>query len=94
MDSFELLVESLGHDYNLDYWSDHIKFRVGELLDELNDADWSRLEKTWQNQSVEWRIQLAQASLLSEKPCVIDLLVKMLKSREPEVWQRGRRDPP
>ena len=85
MDTFELLVESLNHDYNPDYWSDHIKLRIGEQLDELGDEDWSRLETTWRNQSVGWRIRLAEASFLSENPRAINLLIEMLKSPEPEV---------
>jgi len=85
MDTFEKLVEELDHDYNPDYWSDHIKLRVGEQVDELSDEHWSRLETIWQNQSVGWRIRLAEASFLSEKPRTIDLLIEMLKSPEPEV---------
>lgn len=85
MNSFETLIKCLGNDYNPDYWSDHEKLRIGKQLDALGTEDWSRLEKRLQALPVRSRIRLAETSVLSERSRVIDLLVAMLRSPEPEV---------
>jgi hypothetical protein len=85
MDSYEELARSLDNEYGPDYWSDYVKLRVGEQLDALGDEDWSRLEKGWRGQSAGWRVRLAEASTLSDKPRVVGLLVGLLESPEPEV---------
>jgi hypothetical protein len=85
MDTVERLVQDLGRDYTPDYWYDHAKFEAGKMIDELDDEQWLRLEKIWREQPVNWQIHFVEASHLSEKPRVVNLLVKMLASPEAQV---------
>ena len=86
MDSkFEQLVSILEPDYNPDYWEDVVKVDAGVLLDTLQDDEWERLLNTWQSKPATWCVHLVEASLLSDKPRVMPLLVAMLKRPEGKV---------
>lgn len=85
MNPLAQLTDLLSSDYNPDYWSDHVKIEAGQLIDRLDARAWSQLEKIYPAQTAGWRVRFADASLLSEKPRMIPLLIQMLRSPEPAV---------
>ncbi|KAA3659662.1 MAG: hypothetical protein DWQ04_21640 [Chloroflexi bacterium] len=84
-DKLEKLNQVLTPDYNSDFWSDQVKSEAGILLDTLQEDDWTHLLNTWQSKPAAWCIRLVEASLLSEKPRIIRLLVALLKRPEAQV---------
>lgn len=85
MDTLAQVVAALGYDYSPDFWYDQAKGEVGALLDQLDDAQWARLAAMAPAHSPAWRIHLVEASLHTEQPRAVRLLVKLLAAPEPEV---------
>jgi hypothetical protein len=82
MNTFEELDEHLTPDYQIDYWSDYAIDHATELIDRLNQEEWSRLEKTWMTKEPGWQMRLADGAFGSGKSRVVALLSDMLKSSD------------
>ncbi len=81
----EELDRLLTPEYNPDFWSDSVRTEAGALLDALQEGEWDHLLEMWHAKAASWCVRLAEASLLSDKPRVIRLLVALLKRPEAEV---------
>jgi hypothetical protein len=85
MSTFDELDRYLQIDYSLNAWSDFAIDRAIDLIEQLDDAEWARLEHTWKARSVGYQTRLADAVFGSDKPRVLSLLLEMLASDEVEV---------
>ncbi|MGA9770395.1 MAG: hypothetical protein WBV94_15255 [Blastocatellia bacterium] len=82
MSTFDELDQYLTPDYQIDYWSDYAIDHATELIDQLNQDDWTRLEKTWMTKEPGWQVRLADGAFGSDKSRVVALLSDMLKSSD------------
>ena len=85
MNIFDELDEYLRPDYQVDYWSDYAIDHATELINQLSEEDWGRLEKTWMEREPAWQVRLAGAAFGSTQSSVSVLLTEMLKSPDVEV---------
>jgi len=77
---FNELDQYLAGGYNDDLWSDEIVLRAADIVDGLEDADWTYLRSAWKDKLETWQVRLADAVFESKEPCVAVLLFDMLKS--------------
>ena len=82
---FDELDRSLGIDYNPNLWSDEAMYYVRGLVDDLDDADWARLQSIWSHKPIEWQVRLAQAAFAAENTRVLHLLRQMLRASNTRV---------
>lgn len=85
MNRLNELIIGLEANYNSDYWSDNMKVEMGNIIDQLNDKEWTELTKNWANYTPTCISHFADAAMLSDKPRIIPLLIEMLNSNEAQV---------
>lgn len=85
MVDFDALDEYLGHDHNINFWSDDGIGEAASMIEKLSTDEMARLEQVWPNRSTDWQQRCAQILPHGDPTTAIAILLGMLESESADV---------